>query len=311
MLIAAALMLIIFLVAYTYVNDQGLAYQINSARPFFTQKIIDFIVSSFLGLAIFLTLGAFALRLHYLMRPVRKRTMSILYAVGALGLAQTGAIFLLAWFLIYPLIAWMHSWTFIGLGDFLTICARKSAIPASCAFSPDFGYLVDAIVTMNFFVVLMAAIWIWKSNRNVVVVSGVVTAAMLALATLLVHLHPDEFLIGLLLCGGALILAGVWTSVARREFAVVGENNLGCIGQWLVVGTCLLIYLASFAFFSIPGFRETEPNIPFISGSAIAPHPAPGQPPVITQSDAVVVLVVLGILAAIQFYFLVRNRYKV
>jgi hypothetical protein len=304
-------MLVIFLVAFTYVNDQGLAYQINSARPFFTQKLIDFIVSSFLGLAIFLTLGAFALRLHYLMRPVRKRTMSILYAVGALGLAQTGAIFLLAWFLIYPLIAWMHSWTFIGLGDFLTICARKSAIPASCAFSPDFGYLVDAIVTMNFFVVLMAAIWIWKSNRNVVVVSGVVTAAMLALTTLLVHLHPDELLIGLLLCGGALILAGVWTSVARREFAVVGENNLGCIGQWLVVGTCLLIYLASFAFFSIPGFRETEPNIPFISGAAIGPHPAPGQPPVITQSDAVVVLVVLGILAAIQFYFLVRNRYKV
>jgi hypothetical protein len=311
MIIAGAIMLIIFMVAYTYVNDQGLAYQIYPARPFFTQKIIDFIVSSFLGVAIFLTLGAFALRLHYLMRPIRKRTMSGLYAVGALGLAQGGVILLLVWFLVYPVIAWMHTWTFIGLNDYLTICARKSAIPASCSFSPQFGYIIDAIVTTNSFVVLMAAVWAWKSNRNLVVVGSVVVAAILALATLLVHLHPDEFLIGLLLCGGALVLAAVWTSVARREFAVVGENNLGCIGQWLVFGTCLFIYIAAFGFFSIPGFRETEPNIPFISGARIPPHPAPGQPPIITQSDAVVTLVIMGILAAIQFYFLVRNRYKV
>jgi hypothetical protein len=311
MIIAGATMLVIFMVAYAMVNDQGLAYQINSARPFFTQKIIDFIVSAFLGVAIFLTLGAFALRLHYLMRPIRKRTMSALYAVGALGLAQAGVIFLLAWFLIYPLIAWIHGWTFIGLGDYLTICARKSAVPASCAFSPQAGYLIDAIVTTNSFVVLMAAVWVWRLNRNLVIVGGVVVAAMLALATLVVHLHPDEYLIGLLLCGGALVLAAVWTSVARREFAVVGENNLGCIGQWLVVGTCLFIYLASFAFFSIPGFRETEPNIPFVSGSIVPPHVPAGQPPVITQSDAVVTLIVMGILAAIQFYFLVRNRYKV
>jgi hypothetical protein len=78
----------------------------------------------------------------------------------------------------------------------------------------------------------------------------------------------------------------------------VGENNLGCLGQWLVVGTCLLVYLAAFAFFSMPLFSadETPPNIPFTPGAT---------------SDAFVMLVLLGLLAGVQFFFLVRNRYKV
>src|SRR5207244_8726747 len=94
-----------------------------------------------------------------------------------------------------------------------------------------------------------------------------------------------------------LILATIWTAVARREFAVVGENNLGCLGMWLVVGTCLLIYLAAFAFFSIPVFpNETAPNVPFISGTIIPPHVASGQPPVLAQPDAVVMLSILGVI---------------
>jgi hypothetical protein len=313
MLIAASILLVAFMVFFTFVNDQGLAYQLtpNPTQAFWTQKIIDYILATILGLAIFLTLGAFALRLHYLMRPVRKRTMSVLYAVGALGFAQIGALLILFWLVLYPLITWMHSWTFIGLGDYLTICSNKLAIPASCFFSPQAGYIVDGIVTTNFFIMLAAAVWIWRSNRNLVVIAGVVTTAVLALATLLVHLYPTEFLIALLLCGGALVLATVWTSVARREFAIVGENNLGCLGQWLLVGTCLFVYLGAFAFFSIPGFLETEPNIPFVSGSAIPPHVAAGQPPILTQSDAMVMLVIMAILATIHFYFLTRNRYRV
>src|SRR5207248_11643231 len=189
--------------------------------------------------------------------------------------------------------------------------ARSTSVPQSCAFSQQAGYIIDAVVTTNFFVLLMAAIFVWRKMRNLVVVGSLTITAVLALATLVVHMHPDEIFIAELLCGAGLALAAIWTSVARREFAVVGENNLGCIGQWLVVGTCLLIYIAAFAFFSIPGFRETEPNIPFISGAAIPPHPAPGEPPIITTSDAVGTLVIMAILAAIQFYFLVRNRYKV
>jgi len=248
-------------------------------------------------------LGAFALRFHYLLRQVRKRTMSGLYLVG-INLALLGVIFLLAWFLVYPAIAWIHSWTFIGLGTYLTICGRATAVPQSCAFSQQAGYIIDAVVTTSFFVLFMAAIVVWKGKRNLVVVSSLTITAVIALATLLVHMHPDEIFIAELLTGGMLVLAAIWTSVARREFAVVGERNLGCVGQWLVVGTCLLIYIACFGFFSIPGFRETEPNIPSTPGTGFNAGIAGGV-------HAVVVFFVVGILAAIQFYFLVRNRYRV
>ena len=313
MIIIAIMLLIIFMVGYTLVNDNGLAYTIDSHNGAQVQLILDMILYIILGATVFMTLGAFALRLHYLMRPVRKRTMSPLYAVGALGLAQSGVILLLVWLFIYPLIAWIHSWSFIGLGDYLTICAKKTAIPASCAFSPQGGYIMDTLITSGSFVLLMAAIWAWKSKRNLVVIGSVVIAAVLGLATLLVHTNPSEILTALLLSGGMLVLATIWTSVARREFAVVGENNLGCLGMWLVFGTCLFIYIASFAFFSIPNFPNdpTAPNIPFISGTIIPAQPAPNTPPTPGQADAVVLLVIMGILAAIQFYFLVRNRYKV
>ena len=313
MIIAAIMILILFMVGYTLFNDNGLAYAISPGNPVQAQLIIDAILYIWLGAAIFLTLGAFALRLHYLMRPVRKRTMSPLYAFGALGLAQTGAILLLVWFLLYPLVTWMHSWTFIGLSDYLILCAKKSAVPQSCAFTPQAGYIIDAVITTNFFILLMVAVWAWKSHRNLVVISSVTTAAVLGLATFLVHTNSTEVLTAMMLTGGMLVLATIWTSVARREFAIVGENNLGCLGMWLVFGTCLFIYVASFAFFSIPVFPgdPTAPNIPYISGTIIPAHPAPNTPPTPGQADGVVLLAIMGILAAVQFYFLMRNRYKV
>ncbi len=312
MLIAAVIILMLFMIFYTFVNDQGLAYMIDPTGGVAqTQLIIDVIINSFLGIAVLLTLGAFALRLHYLMRPVRKRTMSGLYAVGAVGLAQAGVILLLVWLLVYPAIDWIHSWTFIGLGDYLTLCGKVSAIPASCSFSQQAGYIVDTIVSTTTFALLIAAAVVWKSNRNLVVIGGVVITAVLGLATLLVHTSPGEILIAMLLSGGMLVLAAIWTSVARREFAIVGENNLGCVGMWLVLGTCLFIYLSAFGFFSLPVFpNETEPNVPFIPGTALPAHPASG-PPTLGQADAVVMFVILGVLAAIQFFFLIRNRYKV
>src|ERR1051326_8998945 len=88
MISAAVVVLIAFMVFYTLVNDQGLAYKVNLGTPAQSQIIVDTILDCVLGVAIFLTLGAFALRLHYLMRPVRKRTMSPLYAIGALGFAS-------------------------------------------------------------------------------------------------------------------------------------------------------------------------------------------------------------------------------
>jgi hypothetical protein len=290
--------LIVFMLFYMLVSPQSFA-----SSHGLSLAVMNTIVNVFLGIAILCTLCAFALRFHYLLRPVRKRTMSGLYLVG-INLAQFGVIFLLAWFLVYPAIAWIHSWTFIGLGTYLTICGKSTAVPQTCSFSQQAGYIINAAVTSVFFVLFMAAIAVWKSQRNLVVVSCLTITAVLAMATLLVHMHPDEIFIAELLTGGMLVLAVIWTSVARREFAVVGERNLGCVGQWLVVGTCLFIYIASFAFFSIPGFRETEPNIPSTPGTGFNAGISGG-------AHAIVVFFFIGILAAVQFYFLVRNRYRV
>ncbi len=314
MIIIGSLLLVVFMVFYTYADVGGLGNKLFPGHPFLGTRVVTLAAGIILGASIFVTAGAFALRLHYLMRPVRKRTMSILYAIGALGLAQLGVILLIAWFVVYPLMAWMHTWVIggVGLGDYLTVCARKAFVPGSCSFSQQGGYIVDAILTTNFFVLLLAAVWAWKSQRNVVVISSVVTTAVIAAATFLVHTAPSQILTAMMLAAGMLILAAIWTTVSRREFAIVGENNLGCLGQWLVVGTCLFIYLGAFAFFSVPVFPETEPNIPFVGGTGIAPLPtAPGQPPPIVQPDAMVVVFVMAILALIQFYFLTRNRYKV
>ena len=203
MIIAASIMFVIFLLYYTLVDNTGLALKISASNHLFVQKILDTICGAFLGIAVVLVLGALALRLHYLMRPVRKRTMAPLYAVGALGFAQLGAILILAWAFVYPLIDWMHSWSFIGLGSYLTVCSTKLNIPASCAFSPQAGYLVDTIVTMGFFTALMAAIWAWKSHRNLVVIGSIVTTAVIAATTLLIHMESDELLVALLLTGQA------------------------------------------------------------------------------------------------------------
>ncbi len=298
MITISTTMLIVFMLFFMFVSSQRLASSLGVSLG-----MVSTIFNVFLGIAIFCTLGAFLLRFHYLIRPVRKRTMSGLYLVGV-NLATLGVIFLLAWFLVYPAITWIHSWSFVGLGNYLTICAKGSDIPQSCAFSQQAGYIIDTVVTTNFFVLLMAAIVVWKRKRNLVVVSILTVTAVLALATLLVHMHPDEIFVAELLTGGMLLLAAIWTSVARREFAVVGERNLGCIGQWLVVGTCLLIYIAAFGFFSIPGFRETEPNIPSTPGTGFNAGITGGV-------HAIVVFLLIGLLAGIQFYFLVRNRYRV
>lgn len=315
LLAIGSIMLIVFLFFYTFVTDTTLAKWINPACPIGIDPkhgctspitglfIADTIFNVFLGITIFCMLGAFALRLHYLMRPVRKRTMSGLYIIG-INLAQFGVIFLIGWFILYPLIDWIHSWTFIGLGKYLTICGKLSDVPQSCAFSQQGGYIIDTVITTGFFVLLMAAIWAWKTKRNLVVIGSVTITAVLAIATLMAHTTPSEEIVAAMLCAAGLALAAIWTSVARREFAVVGENNLGCLGMWLIVGTCLLIYIAAFAFFSLPVFpNETEPNIPFIPGGGLVLGSG-------GNINAVVVVVIIGILAAVQFYFLTRNRYK-
>jgi hypothetical protein len=296
MIIGSILLLMLFLFIHTANGFATVSSNIFPHNPFYAFKLSQLIISVILGIATIMALGAFALRLHYLMRPIRKKTMSALYAVGALGLAQTGAIFIVLWIVAYPLLALIHPWTFLGLGHFLTICTTTD-VPASCSYSQDAGYLVDAIVTTNFFLAVMAAIWAWKSHRNLVIISSVVLIAVMGALALVLHTSGSAWSSALMVCVALLILAAIMTSVSRREFAVIGEQNLGCLGMWLIVGTCLLIYLAAFAFFSMPKFGEgeTPPNIAFEPGAS---------------SDAFQMLILLGVLAGIQFFFLIRNRYK-
>ncbi|HEY3992696.1 MAG TPA: hypothetical protein VGM01_07415, partial [Ktedonobacteraceae bacterium] len=232
-------MLVAFMLFFAFVSPDGLAQVIDPACPqaataacgpltglFWTNTLYNL----FLIIAIFCTLGAFALRLHYLMRPTRKNTMSGLYAVGV-NLAPIGVLCLVVWFALYPFIAWLHGLP--GLGPYFTVCARLSAIPQSCGFAQDGGNLIGTILTTNGFVVLMAAIWGWRTKRNMIVVGSLVIVAILAMATLLTHIEytnaPYEATIALIVCAAGLILATIWTSVARREFAVVGEKPLGCL----------------------------------------------------------------------------------
>lgn len=303
----ATVMLVVFMFLFAFVSSDGLAKALGVSMG-----VVNTIYNLFLIVAIVFTLGAFALRLHYLMRPVRKNTMKALYGVG-FNLAPIGVICLVAWFAAYPFIYWLHFLP--GLGEFFTVCARKSAIPLSCGFSQEAGNLVGAIITTAGFGLLIAASLFWKTRRNLIVIGGVTIAALLSLATLLTHIEYGSEVtsmyqptIALMICGGGLILATIWTSVARREFAVVGEKPLGCLGMWLIMGTCLCIYIASFAFFSIPGFHDTESNIPFMSGALLNASASASTAP---KLDAVVVVVIIGILAAIHFYYLVRNRYRV
>ncbi|HEX7736969.1 MAG TPA: hypothetical protein VF458_19135 [Ktedonobacteraceae bacterium] len=313
LLVTGTVLLIAFAFLFSFVSPDGLAKLINPTCATAISKTCNWSTGLFwvntvynliLVAAIFCTLGAFALRLHYLMRPTRKNTMNVLYAVGV-NLAPIGAICLAAWFAAYPFVGWLHMLP--GLGDFFTVCARKSAIPQSCAFSQEGGNLIGSIITTANFGLLMAAVWAWKTKRNLVVIGSVTIAVVLGLATLLTHIEYDpsdayQATIALMLCGGSLVLATIWTNVSRREFAVVGEKPLGCLGMWLLVGTSLFVYIAAFALFSIPGFHDTETNIPFSPGAIIGSKP---------QLDALVVATIMGLLAAIQFYYLVRNRYRV
>jgi hypothetical protein len=128
MLIIAIILLSLFTLFLTFISDRGLAYVVYPQCPLNIDPahgcpgpitglfIVDTILNIILGAAIILTLGAFALRLHYLMRPVRKRTMNVLYLVG-INLAQVGVIALLAWILVDPVLAWINTWSFIGFNN--------------------------------------------------------------------------------------------------------------------------------------------------------------------------------------------------
>src|SRR5260221_9125637 len=103
----------------------------------------------------------------------------------------------------------------MGLGSYLTLCARQTAIPASCSFTQQAGYIIDAVVTTNFFILLIAAVFVWRKKRNLVIVSSITITAGLALAKLVVDIHPDENFVFLLFFCARFGLPGLFANVAR------------------------------------------------------------------------------------------------
>ena len=216
LIVGSILLLMLFLFIYNANGFTTISANVYPHKPFYAFKLSQLIISVILGIATIMALWAFALRLHYFMRPIRKKTMSILYAVGALGLAQTGALFIVLWIVAYPLLALIHPWTFIGLGHFLTVCTT-SAIPASCSYSQDAGYIMGTLITSNFFLALVVAIWAWKSHRYAVIISSVLIIAVTGILALVLHTSGSAWATALMVCVAILVLAVIMTSVSRRR----------------------------------------------------------------------------------------------
>src|SRR5262249_2414634 len=119
----------------------------------------------------------------------------------------------------------------------------------------------------------------------------------LGLAVTVIHVtDPAQTPMGLIIATGIAILALVWTWSTQREFASTRAEQLGCTGQWLVLGTLLLIYLFGFAVFSLPNFFETE---------ALALFYDPGHN---RLHDAFWGVLLMGGLVLFQLILLIRRR---
>ncbi len=65
-----------------------------------------------------------------------------------------------------------------------------------------------------------------------------------AIAPLVIHLDdPTQIPVAILLTTGIIVLAFIYTWATQREFAPTAPQQLGCAGQWLVLGTLLLFFL--------------------------------------------------------------------
>jgi hypothetical protein len=126
---------------------------------------------------------------------------------------------------------------------------------------------------------------------------GTIGLLYLAIAVTVIHVDdPAQTPMGLIIATGIALVAFLWTWSTQREFAPTQAQQLGCVGQWLVLGTLLLIYLFGFAVFSMPSFFETE-------ALALFYVPGPGN-----LHDAFWAMLLMGGLVALQLTFLIRRR---
>ncbi|HEU5369740.1 MAG TPA: hypothetical protein VFU69_14805, partial [Ktedonobacterales bacterium] len=238
-----------------------------------------------------LAFGAVQIWFLPVMIAERRRYMPAAYLIVAFGLLPMFVIFLVLFLVGYPLVNWIHSWD--GT-NFLTVCAVKTDVPATCTFTQYSGYILVTLANGAFFTAGLAAIYWWRKNRQAVILSMVVGFLLCAFAAVVIH-TDTQLRVALFVGIAVLLMAMVWTYSTRHEYASTAAVQLGCAGQWLVLGTVILVYLAGFAFFSFQEFFETEAlGINYIGG--------PSQ-----LHDAFWSLLVFGGLALVQFVLLSRR----
>ncbi len=251
-----------------------------------------------LALALFLVLFALQVWLLPVMtaKENRARFMPALYLHSVQLIASVAAPLLILFVAVMPVVNWMFS---VDLSNgYWVQCAVKSNIPGSCTFTPYIGYIVAGVVSGMLFTFLIAAGYLWNRKPAFVRLGSVFGFVFAALAVAATHTtDPKQTPVALSIGIGVAILGLVWTISTQKEFVPAEMRNvaLGCTGQWLVMGTLLLIYIGSFGFFSFPSFIETESNIIISPG----PH---------TIHDAYWVMLIGSSLAAIQFAFLMRRQ---
>ncbi|HEX9067380.1 MAG TPA: hypothetical protein VF807_01335, partial [Ktedonobacterales bacterium] len=246
-------------------------------------------------------LAVFALLVWLLPVMVKHRQefMPGVYLHGVVVLISMVALPLLViWAVAYPIVNWVQT---VDTSKFWVVCSKKNALPASCTTTPFTGYLICGLVFGATFTALLVAIYFWSTRRNMIVIGGTISLIWLGLAGSVVHTRytPElstQIPMGLLIAACVAVLAYLFTWATQREFAPTIQS-LGCVGQWLVLGTLWIILLFGFAVFSMPKFFEMEAGLTFFYD--------PGHR---TLHDAIWVLLVMGALGGVQFWVLKSGR---
>lgn len=278
----SAILTAIYVALYTFQGDNILGL------PHETALIVGNVM---MGIALMLAFAAVQIWFLPVMIADRRRYMSAAYLIVVFGLAPLFAIFLVLFLAAYPLVYWVHQW---DTTNFWSVCSVKTDVPASCTYTQYSGYIVATVVNGQFFVAGLAAIRWWNKNRPAVILGMVVSFLLCAFAAVVIHTDA-QLRVALFIGTAILLLTMIWAYSTRHEYASVANVQLGCAGQWLVLGTVILVYLAGFAFFSFQQFFETEAlGINYAGG--------PGQ-----LHDAFWSFLIVGGLATVQFVLLARR----
>lgn len=255
--------------------------------------------NAFLFIALMLALFALVVWLLPVMVANRQQFMPAVYLHGVVGLiGMVGVPLLLLWVIVYPVVGLIHT---ADPNEIWVQCAQKNVIPGSCTFTQFTGYIICAIVFTNTFALLIAGLYFWQTRRNTVVLGGTIGLVFLAIAATAIHVDHQggaygQLPLGLIVATAVVVLAFIFTWATQREFAPTQAQRLGCMGQWLVLGTLLLFFLFGYAFLSMPTFFELE------SGLALFYQPGPN-----TLHDAFWASLLMGGMAIWQMTFLIRR----